>query len=121
MEKLLHCITNPRLWFLLLALAAAGLLTVLALCAPQQVPVAVYKLCLLLLAGLAGYCLDRTLFPYAEPSGYLLKDWRKDPHADVPFGADFPVVQDCKLLFVAASLRQAGVIGLSMLAVGLGL
>ncbi|MDL2207613.1 putative holin [Desulfovibrio sp. OttesenSCG-928-M16] len=121
MFKVIAFISNPRLWFVLCGLALAALLTLLALLAPQQVPVAAYKLCLLLLAGLAGYCLDRSLFPYAEPSGYLLKDWRKEPHADVPFGADYPVVAKYKLLFAAAMLRQTAIICMAMLAVGLGL
>lgn len=121
MLKVLSTLGNPRLWFFFCALVLALLLGILAVLAPQQVPVAAYKLCLLLLAGIAGYCLDRALFPYAEPSGYLLKDWRKHPHADIPFDADFPVTTDYKPLFAIAMLRQAAIICVAMLAVGLGL
>lgn len=47
---------------------AAALLTVVVwLLAPQQVPVTVYKLSLVALAAVAGYWIDRSLFPYARP------------------------------------------------------
>lgn len=43
---------------------AAALLTVLVwLIAPQQVPVTVYKVSLVALAAVAGYWIDRSLFP----------------------------------------------------------
>lgn len=121
MNKIFFIISNPRLWLFFCALALAALVALLALLAPQQVPVAAYKLCLLLLAGLAGYGLDRALFPYAEPSSYLLRDWRAEPRADVPFGADYPVVPEYRTVFMTATLRQALVICVAMLAVGLGL
>ncbi len=119
--KLLKLLANTRLWFLFCALAALGLIALLALFAPQQVPVAVYKLCLLLLAGVAGYCLDRSLYPYAEPSGYLDIDWRKEPDADYPGDADYRVAKGYHWIFIAAMLRQALIVSVAMLAVGLGL
>lgn len=46
----------------------AILLTVLiAVIAPHQLPVTAYKLSLISLAAVAGYWLDRRLFPYARP------------------------------------------------------
>lgn len=119
--KLLKLLANTRLWFLFCALAALGLIGALALFAPAQVPVAVYKLCLLLLAGVAGFCVDRSLFPYAEPSSYLADDWRKEPDADNPGDADFPVAEEYRAVFVVAMLRQALIVAVAMLAVGLGL
>ena len=52
-------------------IAAALLTMVVWLIAPQQVPVTVYKLSLAALAAVAGYWIDRSLFPYARPA-YLL-------------------------------------------------
>lgn len=54
-------------------LAAAILLTAaIALIAPQQLPVTLYKLSLVLLAAVAGYWIDRSLFPYARPDDLSL-------------------------------------------------
>ena len=56
-DAMLKCFTvlsNPRLWFFFCGLCLAALIGLLAVLAPQQVPVAAYKLCLLLLAGIAG-------------------------------------------------------------------
>ena len=44
---------------------------VIGLIAPQQLPVTLYKLSLITLAAVAGYYLDRELFPYARPDRYL--------------------------------------------------
>ena len=49
-------------------LVLAVLLTALTYAlAPQQLPVSVYKLSLVALAAVAGYWIDRSLFPYARP------------------------------------------------------
>lgn len=54
-------------------LAAAILLTAaIALIAPQQLPVTLYKLSLVSLAAVAGYWIDRRLFPYARPDDLSL-------------------------------------------------
>lgn len=55
----------PRMldWLLI----AAVLLVIVYLIAPQNLPVVIYKLALVSLAGLMGYRLDRSLFPYARP------------------------------------------------------
>lgn len=54
-------------------LAAAILLTAaIALIAPQQLPVTLYKLSLVSLAAVAGYWIDRSLFPYARPDDLSL-------------------------------------------------
>lgn len=60
---------KPRLcgWLM----TAAGLLMVIGLVSPQQLPVVLYKLALITLAAVAGYWLDRSLFPKARPGQYL--------------------------------------------------
>ncbi|NMG54915.1 hypothetical protein GPA23_09650 [Aromatoleum aromaticum] len=68
----------PRLtdWALVL-LVLVVLVVLVALIAPHQLPVSLYKLSLVALAGVAGYWLDRSMFPYARPDGYLCVDWRR--------------------------------------------
>lgn len=112
---------NSRWWFLYAALIALALIGGLVLLAPVQMPVALYKLCLLMLSGIAGFCIDRSFFPYAEPSSYLVTDWRREPDSDKPDDADYPVVLEYRAVFVAAMMRQVLLIAFSMLAVGLGL
>lgn len=70
------------------------------LMAPQQLPVSVYKLSLVTMAAVAGYWIDRSLFPYARP----------DPQAD----------DGHQLLYAASMLRRAVIVGCAMLAMGLG-
>lgn len=63
---------KPRLsgWLM----TAAGLLLVIGLVSPQQLPVVLYKLALITLAAVAGYWLDRSLFPKVRPVQYLHHD-----------------------------------------------
>jgi len=56
----------PRLtswWVIALALSIAVLLL-----SPGQLPVSLYKLNLIALAAVAGYWIDRSIFPYARPN-----------------------------------------------------
>lgn len=46
---------------------AAALTLAIALVAPQQLPVTLYKLSLVSLAAVVGYWVDRGIFPYARP------------------------------------------------------
>lgn len=94
MNSLLKTLSFPRLsgWLLvalLLTLAVWWL-------APQQLPVTLYKLSLVTVAAVAGYWIDRGLFPYARP----------DQVADE--------------LINAAMLRRAIIVAAAMLAMGLG-
>ncbi len=114
-------IFSPRRWLALAAVAGVVLLVVVMLLALHQAPVIIYKLALALLAGVAGYGLDRALFPYAAPSSYLDEDWRSHPDADQRCNADYPVVTEYKTIFTAAMLRQALLVACAMLAVCLGL
>ncbi|OCG32934.1 hypothetical protein A9G33_02125 [Gilliamella sp. Choc3-5] len=52
-------------------ISAVILFVVIAVLAPQQLPIVIYKLSLVLLAAVIGYHLDRALFPYASPGSYL--------------------------------------------------
>lgn len=112
---------SPRRWLALTLLVVVALFAVIFVAAPVQVPVAVYKLALALVAGIAGHLLDCAVFPYALPSSYLSEDWRADPDADREGDADFPVASGCITLFIAAMLRKAGIVGVFVLGVCLGL
>lgn len=107
----------PRMypaWIFVLALLAA-----LYHLAPQQLPVVAYKVVLVLLAGVAGYLLDRWAFPYARPHSYLAADWHGRPPAEGE--ADNPVVMRWEVAFLVACARRATIMAAAMVAVGLGL
>jgi hypothetical protein len=120
---------------------AAALLTLLVwLMAPQQLPVTVYKMSLVALAGLAGYWIDRSLFPYARPDLFF----------ELRHGADREVLPGMETAFTSLSgavsfaeqeaainlegatshdllrlagvamVRRAVIVAATMLAVGLG-
>lgn len=103
-------------WLILAVL----LLAAVALVAPAQLPVVLYKATLAALAAVLGYWLDRALFPYARPDGYLALDWRlgtNEPVGDV----DYPVVAGYERVFVWAMVRRAVIVGACMLAMAAGL
>lgn len=107
---------TPRLFYLLvlnilLALAIVAI-------APQQVAVTLYKLSLVTTAGLIGYWLDRALFPYARPDEFI-KFRSNKFNQEFPF-AETVVNKDLALVFAAAMLRRAIIVGCAMLAMGLG-
>ena len=110
---------GPRM-FLCFFLTFLALFAV-CLISPQQGPVILYKLALVLLAGAAGYWLDRWIFPYARPDGYLKKEWRAHGLDWPDDKADFEVTLDHMSAFCTAMLRRAAIVGAAMLAVGLGL
>jgi len=95
------------------------LVVLVVLIAPHQLPVSLYKLSLVALAGVAGYYLDRSMFPYARPDGYLCVDWRRGT-LEPEYAADYEVVHGCELAFVAAMLRRAVIVAAAMIAIGLG-
>jgi hypothetical protein len=112
-----------RLPRLLGTLAMAIALSVLVyLVAPHQLPVTLYKISLIATAAVAGYWLDRALFPYARPDGYLaepLPDRYAKGQNSID-GADYQVNDGYELVFAGAILRRAIIVGCAMLAVGLG-
>jgi len=108
----------PRnsLWLI----AAVVLLLVVLVTSPAQLPVVLYKAALVALAAVMGYWLDRALFPYARPDGYLVRDWRYG--TDEPTGdADYQVVPDYRLPFVAAMIRRACIVGAVIIGMCTGL
>lgn len=93
--------------------------------APQQLPVTAYKLSLVSLAGCIGYWLDRSLFPYARPDSFqtLTDAVLTDPDDIAQAGGaevQIAVSGTQDLLFAAAMLRRAVIVGCAMLALGLG-
>ncbi|GKT21682.1 putative holin [Acidovorax sp. SUPP3334] len=103
--------------FLLLAVV---LLVLIALVSPAQLPVALYKASLIALASVLGYWLDRVLFPYARPDGYLVRDWRygtDEPEGDV----DYPVVPAYARIYAATMMRRAVVVAAVVLGIASGL
>lgn len=123
---------SPRLFGWLIATLL--LLAVIALLAPQQLPVSLYKLSLVTMAGVVGYWLDRSLFPYARPDAFLgpaLDDGFD--YCDPASTAALPPDEDAMgvsfaggngaamaHLFALAMVRRALIVGCAMLAMGLG-
>lgn len=89
------------------ALFALLLIVLVAAASPQQLPVILYKVALVMLAPCLLYWVDRWLFPYARPDKFLT--------------ADGQVMVNHKRVFAAALIRRAIIIGCGMLALGLGL
>ncbi|MCQ8103277.1 putative holin [Methylomonas sp. SURF-2] len=89
---------------------------------PQQLGVLLFKVTLIATAGVAGYYLDRSLFPYARPDGYLAETPvnRYDNPLPSDKEADFRVNEGYHLVFSLAMIRRALIVGCAMLAVGLG-
>lgn len=110
----------PRLsvWLIISVL----LLAVITLLYPQQLGVSLYKLSLVSMAGVVGYWLDRSLFPYARPDGYLahIPERRHNPHAGDVEDADYRVNVGYHTVLAAAMLRRAIIVAAAMLAIGLG-
>jgi hypothetical protein len=113
---LLLKLPRTTLWLLVavLLLAAVGLVSLV------QLPVVLYKAALVALGAVLGYWIDRGLFPYARPDGYLVRDWRRG--TDEPEGeADFPVASGYQNVFIAALLRRAILAAAVIVALATGL
>ena len=104
-------------------LAAIFLAVLVFALAPHQLPVSVYKLSLIALAAVAGYWVDRSLFPYARPDVFLSVD-EPPVEEDGPEGGTLTLgtLADPVLprLMAAAMLRRAIIVAAAMIAVGLG-
>ncbi|AMK09636.1 putative holin [Pseudodesulfovibrio indicus] len=98
------------------ATLALALLCLVALISPQQLGVIAYKVALVLLAGVAGYILDRALFPYARP--HILSP---DPVNPREMSGDALRFDLWDTLYITAQIRRAVIVAAAMLAVGLGL
>lgn len=97
--------------------AALACLFLVAAASPVQLPVTVYKLALVLLAGYLGYWMDVWLFPYSRPDGYLRRNWQEQ-QGFKPDAPDHEIVLGYETIFAAALIRRAIIVGLCMLAVG---
>lgn len=127
----------PRLtsWWLI-ALALSALVFLLA---PQQIPVSLYKLNLIALAAVAGYWIDRKVFPYARPNikalnclwdmdeveitaedqarGYIVTDDQQRVPLDQVIGACCGPIDPAPLYFMlGCMIRRALIIAAAMLA-----
>lgn len=104
-------------------LVAVGLLALIALAAPQQLPVTIYKLSLVTLAAVAGYWVDREMFPYARPDNFLPGEEIADSLDDLTQSITFKVGNTFALdiLASAAMLRRAVIVGAFVIGVTLGL
>lgn len=78
--------------------------------APQQIPVTLYKLSLVTLAGLVGFWIDRLIFPYARPDQVMSQK--------ISVGG--PCVGKSDIVIATCMIRRAVIIGAAMLAMGLG-
>jgi hypothetical protein len=108
----------PRLttWLVVAAL----LIAVISIVSPQQVPVAIYKLSLISLAAVCAYWIDRALFPYARPDGYLVRDWRCGSCVGT-HRVDYPIADGYETPFMLSTIRRAVIVAAVVLAVALGL
>jgi hypothetical protein len=112
--------------WLLVALVLALLVWLLA---PAQLVVSLYKLSLVSMAAVAGYWIDRSLFPYARPDEFLADEsddaaTKKLPPLTDEASADdvavLEVMDSNPHLLAMAMLRRAIIVAATMLAVGLG-
>ncbi len=109
---------SPRM--LLPNILANVLIVLVAVIAPHQAPVLLYKLGAVAAAGCLGYLLDCAAFPYGQPSGYLRVDWRAvDSFEDDK--PDYAIVPDYERAYNLACLRRAAIMCACMLAVALAL
>lgn len=97
------------------ATLALVLVAVVAAIAPQQLGVIVYKVALVVLAGVAGYALDRALFPYARPHKYDVEYPVYGP------GDESGLPPSGWVPFLVTQARRAIIVAAAMLATGLGL
>lgn len=116
-------------------LVAIILFSVITLLSPQQLPIVVYKLSLVLISAIVGYHLDRALFPYSSPGSYLYQDWRsqgknyytklyvKEGEDEIPtkYAAEYPVLDEYRTLFAVVLIRRALIVSAVILGVTLGL
>lgn len=120
-------------WYLLSII----LFAIITLLSPQQLPVVAYKLSLFLLSAVIGYHLDRALFPYSSPGGYLCTDWKKVgknfyqikykkdgrlyDKSNANYLAEYPVLEPYRIIFAVVMIRRALIVSAVILGVTLGL
>jgi hypothetical protein len=87
---------------------------IIAITAPQQLLVSLYKLSLITSAAWVAYWIDRSLFPYARPDAFL------DQQHPVGNNPELHIVKTELSAFGVAQLRRALIIAAAMIAVALG-
>ena len=92
------------------------LLVIIYQVAPQQLPVSLYKLSLITMAGVVGYWIDRRAFPYSRPGDYMCKK----ASVGGPYVPEKSVADSQQLVFAASMIRRAIIMGAAMLAASLG-
>lgn len=110
--------TLPRLygWVVITTLLFVGLYFI----SPEQAQVVYYKFALVIAAAFLGYWIDRVLFPYSRPDGYLKNFWQHG--TDEPIGkADHEVVENYHLVFAIAMIRRAIILIAVILGATLGM
>lgn len=110
--------TWPRLygWVVVTALLFVGLFFI----SPEQAQVVYYKFALVIAAAYLGYWIDRVLFPYSRPDGYLKKFWQHGTK-ELENQADHEVVDGYKNVFCFAMIRRALIVIAVTLSATLGL
>lgn len=121
MLKLFKMLLDPRPQLFFFAALAVLLQVVIWVVTPQSGVVVLYKLGLPVLAAIVGLFFDFAAFPFARPDSYLDDYWKKNPDADRPGSADYPIAAGYESAFCHACLRRAIIIGAFVLAVSLGL
>lgn len=104
---------SPRMacWLLV----SIMLLFLVALFAPHQLPLSLYKLSLITSAAWVAYWIDRGLFPYARPDRFIA--WCASAGAP---GCGLAITLEQSIAFAAAMLRRAILIAAAMIGVALG-
>jgi hypothetical protein len=121
MQRLLKLLLDPRPQLFFFALLALCLQVFVWLFMPQDGPVILYKLALPVVAAIIGLFFDFAAFPFARPDSYLVDYWKKNPEADNPGDADYPIAEGYTSAFNTACIRRAIVIAAFVLAMSLGL
>ena len=113
---------SARRWLVFFGVVTVLLLAFLMVLSPLQLPIIVYKAALVSFAACVGVWLDRAIFPYARPSGYLKTDWRQDPDAAGDDGVpDFEICSQYLVPFAVATIRRGIIVGGVILGMCLGL
>lgn len=87
---------------------------------PEQAAVVYYKFALAIAATILGVILDRVIFPYSRPDGYLKYFWQHGSK-EKSDEADYELVDGYQLVFALATLRRAMIVGAVVLGATLGL
>mgnify|MGYP001564684043 CR=1 FL=1 len=88
--------------------------------APEQAQVVYYKFALAIAATILGVILDRLIFPYSRPDGYLKYFWQHGSKEKLG-EADYELVAGYELVFAIAMLRRTLIVIAVVLGATLGL